>query len=90
MVNLGCAGAYAGSGLSVGQAALASEVVFADQGVRSAQGIVPLDALRIPLYRDPKGRKIFNRIPVDAEISGLIAGKNPGLARGAVRHRGGR
>ena len=30
--NLGCAGAYAGSGLQIGQAALASEVVLADMG----------------------------------------------------------
>lgn len=82
VINLGCAGAYASSGLKIGQAALASEVVFADQGVRSAQGIVPLDALRVPLYRDLKGRKVFNRIPVDAELSGLLAAKHPELARG--------
>lgn len=34
--NLGCAGAFEGSGLRIGQAALASEVVLADMGVQSA------------------------------------------------------
>ncbi len=83
VLNLGCAGAYAGSGLAVGQAALATEVISAELGVASARGWRPLEALGIPLLHDGRGRPLYNRLPVDQALSDLLARANPGLARGA-------
>ncbi len=79
LVNLGCAGAYAGSGLAVGQAALASEVVLADQGVRTRRRLHGLEKTGIPLL-ERGGQALFNRLPCDPALSRALA--RPGLARG--------
>ncbi len=82
VLNLGCAGAYPGSGLLVGQAAVASEAVHADLGVLTARRWRPLDLTGIPLMRDPQGRPLFNRLPVDQALTDQLCAGRPGIGRG--------
>lgn len=44
----GCGGSYPGSGLAVGDLALASAEIYGDCGVATASGFVPLEQLNIP------------------------------------------
>lgn len=80
--NLGCAGAYADSGLSLGQAALATELVLADMGVQSAQRLAGLDEVDIALAGRSSGRPLYNRIPCDPGLNEIIRRANPGIAEG--------
>jgi len=82
VLNLGCAGAYPDSGLALGRAALASEVVLADMGVQTAGRLHDLDKVGIPLLRHPQHGELYNRLPCDHALSERIAAANPGLARG--------
>jgi len=79
LINLGCAGAYAKSGLEVGQAALASQIVLADHGVRTSRKLHGLEKTGIPLF-EHKGEDIYNHLPCSAELNSRLA--LPGLARG--------
>ena len=80
LINLGCAGAYAGSGLQVGQAALASRIVLADHGVRTSRKLHGLEKTGIPLLKHQDG-DIYNHLPCHPELTRRIA--LPGLAQGA-------
>ena len=64
VVNLGCGGAYPGSGLEVGDIALASEEIHGDEGVDTPGGFLDMAALDLPLAVSG-GRRFFNRLPVD-------------------------
>ena len=44
----GCGGAYPGSGLKIGDLALATAEIFGDTGVETASGFVPFEQLNIP------------------------------------------
>jgi len=68
MINTGCGGAFAGSGLSVGGLALASSECFADEGVLTPQGWRGLDLIGIPVG-SWRGEPLFNRIPLCEELS---------------------
>ncbi|MCF8042450.1 MAG: futalosine hydrolase [Desulfarculaceae bacterium] len=81
--NLGCAGAYAGSGLQTGQAALASEVVLADMGVQSGDKLQGLDEVDIALAGRSSGLPLYNRIPCDPGLNELVLRANPGITLGA-------
>jgi futalosine hydrolase len=63
----GCAGAYAGSGLAVGDLALASEEIFGDEGVITAEGFLDMAALGLPLTRVGE-QSFFNRFPLDQAL----------------------
>lgn len=80
LINLGCAGAYADSGLIVGQAALADQIVLADHGVRTSRKIHGLEKTGIPLLKRKSG-DIYNQLPCSAELNHKLA--LPGLAQGA-------
>lgn len=80
LINLGCAGAYAGSGLQAGQAALASRIVLADHGVRTSRKLHGLEKTGIPLLKHQDG-DIYNHLPCNGELTRRIA--LPGLAQGA-------
>lgn len=82
VINLGCAGACEGSGLGLGKVALATEVVLADMGVQSAQGLAGLDEVDIALAGRSSGRPLYNRIPCDPGLNELIRRANPGIAEG--------
>jgi len=70
----GCAGAYAGSGLRVGDVAVATEEVYADLGVSTPDGWLTLEDIGLPLTgsdrpgvsRPDPGRR-FNRFPLRVE-----------------------
>ena len=82
VVNLGCAGAYAGAGLSLGQAALATECVLADWGLDRADGWRSLQTLSLPLGHDAHGQPRYHAWPSDPGLNQIIAAANPGLAQG--------
>ncbi|GFE57263.1 futalosine hydrolase [Geobacter sp. AOG1] len=68
VINTGCAGAYEGSGLEVGDLAVASVEVYGDDGVISPAGWEPLDLIGIPLL-ELKGRRYFNEFPLSFSAS---------------------
>jgi len=59
VINTGCAGAYIGSGLSIGNLAVASEEVLVDEGVIVPDGWRDLDYMELPSL-DHCGRQHFN------------------------------
>lgn len=71
VINTGCGGAFAGSGLALGDLAVADSECLADEGVQTPSGWRGMDLIGIPVY-EGRGERLFNRIPVDQ-----------GLARGA-------
>lgn len=83
VINLGCAGAYAQSGLGLGDAALATECVLADWGVAAERGWRPLNALGLPLGQGPDGAARYHRWPCDSGLAQLFLAANPGITSGA-------
>lgn len=63
----GCAGAYADSTLAVGDLALASEEIFGDEGVATADGFLDMADLGFPLTRVGE-QAFYNRFPLDAQL----------------------
>lgn len=68
VINIGCAGAYIGSGLSVGDLTVASEEILTDEGVIVADGWKDLRSMALPAL-DHGGRKYFNMIPLSKHAS---------------------
>lgn len=66
VIGFGVGGAYAGSGLAVGDVALASRAVYGDDGVDAPGGWLSTEAIGIPLAEAADGR-IFNEIAVDPD-----------------------
>ncbi len=75
VINTGCAGAYGGSGLSIGDLAVASEEVLGDEGVLTSAGWQDLQAMKLPSLVQGN-RLYYNDIP----ISKLAAEKAMQLA----------
>jgi len=63
VINTGCAGAYPGSGLSIGDLAVASEELLGDEGVLTAEGWLDLRAMDLP-YLVQGDRLYYNNIPL--------------------------
>jgi len=68
IISTGCAGAYPGSGLEIGDIALATSEVFADEGVVTPEGWRSLEHIGIPLL-DRTGRLFFNEIPLSPQAN---------------------
>jgi futalosine hydrolase len=68
LITTGCAGAYLGCGLEIGDIALATSEVFADEGVVTPEGWQSLEHIGIPLL-DRKGRRFFNEIPLSPQVN---------------------
>jgi futalosine hydrolase len=63
LINTGCAGAYRGGGLKVGDLAIATAELFGDEGVVTQNGWHSLELIGIPaLTRN--GESYFNRFPL--------------------------
>jgi futalosine hydrolase len=62
-IATGCAGAYPGSGLEIGDLALATTEVFVDTGVATPEGWRDLRYMELPLV-DRHGIRLFNDIPL--------------------------
>jgi futalosine hydrolase len=65
IIGFGVAGAYAGSGLQVGDVALASKAVYGDEGVEAPGGWLSTEGIGIPLL-EQDGRPVYNEIVLDA------------------------
>jgi futalosine hydrolase len=74
VIVLGCGGAFPGSGLRVGDLAVASEEIYGDEGVLTADGFLDMEALQLPLVQR-NGHCFFNRYPT----SPLLREKARGL-----------
>ncbi|MDH3454491.1 MAG: futalosine hydrolase, partial [Desulfuromonadales bacterium] len=62
----GCGGAYPGSGLTLGDLALANAEIFGDEGVAAVGGFADLAAMRLPMRQDSKA--FYNSWPVDQNL----------------------
>jgi len=65
----GCAGAYPGSGLQIGDLILASEEIYGDEGAMTSDGFLDMEGLGFPLV-ETGGERWFNRFPADPELLG--------------------
>ena len=65
VIGFGVAGAYDGSGLRVGDVALASRAVYGDEGVEAPGGWISTEGIGIPLL-ERDGQRAFNEIALDA------------------------
>jgi len=64
----GCAGAYVGSGLKVGDVAVAMEEIYADTGVLTTDGWLDMEDICLPLAGPGVGgNSRFNRFPLQLE-----------------------
>lgn len=69
VLQVGVAGAYPGSGLSVGDLALATEEVYADTGVLAPEGWRSAQAIGLPLAR--VGEHVYGNVfPLDSGLVG--------------------
>jgi futalosine hydrolase len=68
VINTGCAGAYVGSGLSIGNLVVASEELLADDGVIVADGWKDLRYMNIPSI-DQGGLICYNTLPLSRHAS---------------------
>jgi len=68
VINTGCAGAYNGSGLSIGNLVVASEGVLADEGVVVAEGWNDLRFMNLPSVTQG-GHTCFNILPLSRHAS---------------------
>lgn len=68
VINTGCAGAYIGSGLAVGDLVTASEEVLADEGVIVEEGWKDLRYMSLPTL-ESGGRPCFNTIALSRPAS---------------------
>ncbi len=67
VLSLGCAGAYPGSDLTVGDLALVTEEFFGDEGVDTPGGFLDMEAMGLPLAQHPAPR--FNRFELDGKLA---------------------
>ena len=68
VINTGCAGAYSGSGLAIGNLFVASEEVLADDGVAVADGWKDLRFMNIPSVKQG-GLCCYNVLPLSRHAS---------------------
>jgi hypothetical protein len=71
VINTGCAGAYIGSGLAVGNLVVASEEVLADEGVIVAGGWKDLRYMNIPSV-EQGGLDCYNLLPLSRHASPIL------------------
>jgi len=70
-VNTGCGGAYSGSGLSVGELAVATVEIYGDEGVLTVDGWHTLEIIGIPSV-ERKGNRYSNEFPLSMEQSAKV------------------
>lgn len=68
VINTGCGGAFPGSGLAIGELAIAGSENFADEGVQTPEGWRGLDLIGIPVF-DGGGERIFNSIGLPRNLA---------------------
>lgn len=68
LVTTGCAGAYPGCDLVIGDLSLATSEIFADEGVVIPEGWRSLEEIAIPLL-ERNGSRYFNEIPLSQQAN---------------------
>ncbi|RJQ24069.1 MAG: futalosine hydrolase [Nitrospiraceae bacterium] len=68
IINIGVGGACPGSGLKVGDIAVASKEIYGDEGVTLSRGWKDMREIGIPVVK-VGNRKYFNEFPVDRAFS---------------------
>ncbi|NOZ13691.1 MAG: futalosine hydrolase [Acidobacteria bacterium] len=63
VINTGIAGAYPGTGIIISHVAVATEEVYADEGVRSPEGFLTMEDIGFPILITDN-RHFYNRFPV--------------------------
>lgn len=85
VINTGCAGAYAGSGLGIGDLAVADKEVLGDEGVMTSAGWLDLQQMKMPCFTK-EDQQYFNEIPLSVVASEkavhLAGGSGINLVRG--------
>jgi futalosine hydrolase len=74
LIMLGCAGAYPPSGLKVGDLAVATQEILADDGVAIADGFLDLEQLKFSVATSATGQPLYHRFPCDGDW--LLEAKN--------------
>jgi len=72
VLQVGVGGAYPGSGLEIGDVAVASEEVYGDVGVRLREGWKGSEEIGIPLLQKEGDAAFYNRFPLDPEVVGKV------------------
>ncbi len=85
LINVGCAGAYPGSGLAVGDLALATTEVLVDEGVMAPDGWHSLELIGIPAVAR-NGGQYFNHFPLTGWAQKKAA--HVAKAAGLILHQG--
>lgn len=68
IISTGCAGAFPGAGLAIGDLALAVSELLGDEGVLTPAGWQDLETIGIPLL-ELKGERYFNEIPLSFSVA---------------------
>lgn len=66
VIGFGIGGAYPGSGLGIGDIALATKAVYGDEGVQAPGGWMSTEGIGIPLWESGEARS-YNAFAVDAD-----------------------
>lgn len=62
IINFGIGGAFPGSGVSIGDIAIAEKEIYADEGIYMARGFSDMRFIGIPLLKTYGGEKIYNEL----------------------------
>ncbi|NJD90823.1 MAG: futalosine hydrolase [Geobacter sp.] len=68
LINTGCGGAYRGSGLNVGDLAIATVEIYGDEGVLTVDGWHTLEIIGIPSV-ERKGNRYSNEFPLSMQAA---------------------
>lgn len=66
VINTGCAGAYYGSGLSIGDIAVAEEEILGDEGATTSSGWLDLKQMNLPCFTR-KDQCYYNQLPLSSQ-----------------------
>jgi futalosine hydrolase len=71
LINTGCGGAYCGSGLMVGDLAVATAEIYGDEGVLTVDGWHTLEIIGIPSV-ERNGNRYSNEFPLSMQASSNV------------------
>jgi len=62
IINFGIAGAFPGSGVSIGDIAIAQREIYADEGIYMTRGFSDMRFIGIPLLKNSNGKALYNEL----------------------------